>query len=139
MRGKDMKNKEVDSSCVCCALEIFIVTMRRHQKKVLLPFLHVLKTIKPRDRTIILAHLDDVTRDALYETIANVLSTPKLPMRKRLFLKSKLQPYKADLRFLADKKNSSSKKKKKLTQMGGGAIGHVLGTAVPLLLNLFAK
>jgi hypothetical protein len=110
------------------------------KKRVLLPLLQVLKSMKPEYRVIILSHLDDETRDSLYETITDVLNSDRVPFRRRLYLKSKLSPYKDHLRYLADRnKNSGYGKKKRLAQVGGGPMSHVLKTAIPLLLNIFPK
>ena len=109
------------------------------KKHVLLPLLNALRSVEPKQRIILMAHFDDKTRDAIYETIAHVLKSEKVPFAKRLFLKSKLTPYKSQLRILANKKKGSLQKKKKLAQIGGGPMSHVLSTAVPLLLNLFSK
>ena len=102
-----------------------------------LPLLEVLKQLRPDRRVIILQHFDDRTRDQIYEAIMHTLSSEKVPFRKRLFLRSKLLPYKNELRFLADKKRSAECKKKKLAQVGGGAMNYILRAAVPLLLNLY--
>jgi hypothetical protein len=107
--------------------------------KVLLPLLQVLKSLTSEQRTIVLAHLDDKTRDFIYETITTVLRSEKLPFRKRAALKEKLSPYKNDLRYISDKKKSRAQKKNRLTQLGGGPMAHVLKTAIPMLLNLFPK
>jgi hypothetical protein len=112
---------------------------RRGKRAVVLPLLHVLKSVKPEHRVILLAHLDDSSRDALYEAINQVLCSEKIPVRKRLFLKSKLEPYKGHLRYLADAKKGPVGKKKRLAQIGGGPMTHVLREAVPLLLDLFPK
>ena len=107
------------------------------QKKIILPLLNVLKKLPQDERVILMSHLDDVTRDAIYTAIASVLRSSEVPLRKRLFLKTKLEPYKDDLRFLADERKSGKLKKKRLVQLGGAPIGHVLKTAIPLLLNLY--
>jgi hypothetical protein len=112
---------------------------RGGKKSVVLPLLHVLKSVKPEHRVILLAHLDDPSRDALYEAINRVLKSDKLPARRRRFLKSKLEPYKDHLRYLADASKSPARKKKRLTQIGGGPMTYVLRDAVPLLLDLFPK
>ncbi len=104
-----------------------------------MPLLHVLRSLKPEKRVILLAHLDDGTRDRLYETISHVLRSDKVPFAKRLFLKSKLGPFKKDLRYLADTRRTSTQKKRRLAQIGGGPMTHVLGTAISLLLNLYSK
>lgn len=108
------------------------------KKHVLLPLLNALQTVKPEQRVILMAHFDDKTRDAIYETITHVLKSEKVPFAKRLFLKAKLSPYKNELRFLADKKKGAVKKREKLAQIGGGPMSHVLKAAVPLLLNIFS-
>lgn len=109
------------------------------KKAVVLPLLHALKSIKPEHRVIILAHLDDETRDALYEAITHVLRSDRIPFRKRLFLKSKLKPYKNHLRYLTSEKRSGEQKKKRLTQIGGGPMAYVLREAIPLLLDVFPR
>lgn len=108
-------------------------------KSVLLPLLHALKGVRPDHRVILMAHFDDKTRDALYETITNVLRSEKVPFEKRLFLKTKLAEHRDDLRYLSNKKKSSKQKQKRLAQIGGGPMSHVLDLAIPLLLNLYAK
>lgn len=95
--------------------------------------------MKPEHRMIMLAHLDDKTRDGIYETITHVLKSDAVPFRKRLFLKSKLAPHKKELRYLADRKKGPVQKRRKLAQIGGGPMTHVLKTAIPLLLNIFSK
>lgn len=117
------------------------MTRRRWPKrsKVVLPLLHVLKSIKPEQRQIILAHLDDSARDALYQTIGEVLRSDRVPFAKRLFLKSKLGPHRNDFRYLASPNKSATQKRKKLAQIGAGPMTHLLRTAIPLLMNLFPK
>lgn len=106
-------------------------------KKSLLPFLHVLKSLKARDRIIILAHLDDETRDSIYKTISQVLRSNKVPIQNKLYLRDKLKSHKDNLRYLINQKKSSTQKKKKLTQIGGSPLSVLLNTALPLMLNLF--
>lgn len=113
--------------------------VRKHRTAIVLPLLHVLKSLKPQQRVILLAHLDDKSRDALYQAIGHVLTTDKIPMRKRLFLKHQLSPHKEDLRFLCSKRHDSECKRRKLTQIGGGPMAHILRAAVPLMLNYYAK
>lgn len=93
--------------------------------------------MRPQHRVIVLAHLDDRTRDGIYDTVTRVLSAKKLPARKRQYLRRKLGPHKDLLRVLADSKRSRRVKAKVLPQVGAGPMTHVLGAAVPLLLNLF--
>ena len=105
-------------------------------KRVLLPLLHILKSMRSDHRVILMSHLDDEARDAIYQTIFKTLTSSKVPLRKRLFLKSKLLPYKSHLRYLASSSKPSRAKKRRLAQMGGGAMSDVLRVAIPLLINL---
>ncbi len=111
--------------------------MRTYRVKTVVPLLHVLRSVRPDHRVILLYHLDNESRDAVCEAVSRVLLSPKVPLKKRLFLKSKLKPYKTDLRYLADRTRPSSGRRRRLTQLGAGPLRHVLLTAVPLLMNLF--
>jgi hypothetical protein len=111
----------------------------RRKRDVLLPLLQVLKSLEPEQRIIILAHMDDRTRDAIYETITRVLTSDKIPFERRLRLKSELADHKDCFRCLVDKKSGKRERKKKLAQVGGGVMTPVLKAAIPLLLNMFEK
>lgn len=105
----------------------------------LVPLLNALKCVNSKDRIILLAHLDDKTRDDLYLTITSVLRSNKLPIETKLALKKKLHPHKDSLRCLITKGESKDIKKKKLAQIGGSPMKILLNTAVPLMLGLFPK
>lgn len=107
--------------------------------KVILPLLNVLRSIKPEQRQILLAHFDDSTRDLIYNTISEVLKSERIPLRQRLSLKTKLDPFKSDLRYLTHPRKGKSGKKKRLNQIGGGPMNHILKAAIPLLLNIFPQ
>lgn len=112
--------------------------VRHHaRRRAMIPLLSVLKSMRPEHRIVVLAHLDDATRDAIYETITDVLQSDKVPIQRRLFLRSKLADHRSDLRYLTDKKRSKIGKKKKLTQVGGAPMYHVLRAALPLMLQLY--
>lgn len=111
----------------------------QRSRKVILPLLNALRSIPHNQRVILLAHLSDSTRDHLYEAIARVLRSERVPFAKRLFLKSKLAPYRHQLRYLANERASPVRKRRALAQIGGGPMKHILGTAIPLMLNLFPK
>lgn len=114
--------------------------MAPHNKKlqqVMLPLIKVLHTMKPAHRIIVFEHLDDKTRDRIYAVIQHTLQCDKLPCNKRSFLRRKLSPYQQEFRELADKKSGRRKKKKLLLQMGGGPMQHVLGAAIPVMLDVF--
>lgn len=106
------------------------------RKKELLPLLSALRSMKPDHRVIVLSHFDDKTKDAIYATITNVLTSKKIPIEDRLNLKSRLCKHKDDLRVITCKHKSHCQKRKKLAQVGGGPMGHVLNQAIPLLLDL---
>lgn len=111
--------------------------MNKKNRKVILPLLHILKSLKPDQRIIVLAHLDDKTRDILYQTIVWVLRGKKLPHGSRQYLRSKLKSFQKEFRYLGDAGKTERSKKKKLMQIGGGPLKHVLSLAVPLLLDTF--
>lgn len=105
----------------------------------LIPLLNILKSMKSKDRIIILAHLDEETRDALCATINSVLTSAKVPIETKLKLKKKLYRHKDDFRHLSSEEATTSSKKKKLSQLGGNPMKVVLDAALPLLLDLFPK
>ncbi len=109
--------------------------LRSRRVRQFLPFLAVLQRMRPEHRVIILSHLDDATRDQLYETIRYVLRSDRVPFRRRLFLHSKLADHQKDLCYLTDRSKTSALKKKRLLQMGSGALSHVLRVAVPALYH----
>lgn len=107
------------------------------KKSELIPLLNVLKSLKSTDRVIILAHLDDNTRDDLYLTIESVLQSDKVPFEARIKLQKKLSPHKEQLRHIVDKSVSKQVKKKKLNQLGGNPLKLILNSALPLMLGQF--
>jgi len=113
---------------------------RLKRDEVMIPLLNVLKKLPSSSRVIILAHLDDKTRDKLYRTITLVLRSRKVPADRRQFLKARLAPFKKQLDVISGKKKFSSPlKKSKLLQVGGGPMKHILSTALSLLLKTFEK
>ncbi len=111
----------------------------RAQQAKLIPLLHVLRSLKSSDRVIILAHLDDETRDGLYATINSVLKSDKVPIETKLILNRKLRPHSGCLKHITCDKTSAKIKKKNLTQMGGGPLKVILQAALPLMLDLFPR
>ncbi len=109
------------------------------RKSSLIPLLHVLKSLKSSDRVIILAHLDDHTRDAIYKTVSKVLKSKKVPIQNRIHLRDNLCSFKSDFRYLMSKDSSPIQKKRKLTQLGGNPLSLILDTALPLMLDLFPR
>jgi len=105
-------------------------------RKEYLPFMQTLKQINPSHRTILLGHLNDETCEALYEAVKNVLENPKITPSRRAMLRKRLSPHKKVLRNLVKKSGSRSAKKKNLTKLGGNPLALILGTAIPLLLDV---
>lgn len=99
----------------------------------LIPMLQVLKSMKADDRIILLNHMNDRAKDALYKTITTLLTSKSLSAKKRKLLQKKLEP--------VAKKSPKGvvAKRKALVQLGGSPLSYVLKTALPLYLNLFAQ
>ena len=104
-----------------------------------LPFLQVLRELRPQQRSILLSHIDDESCEMVYEAVANVLKNSKVTSAQRRRLKKALEPHKKCLRTLISNKSSRSAKRKNLLAVGGFPIGMILSAALPLLLNLLTK
>mgnify|MGYP001556701501 CR=1 FL=1 len=109
-----------------------------------LPFLHVLSSLKPEQRVVLLGHLDHYTRDTLYDLVTRILSSKKLPLQKQIFLRNQIESGCRDhfvkknvMDALFKNKKSGITKRQALYQIGGGAMAHVLRTAVPMLLSIY--
>jgi len=111
----------------------------KNRLKVTLPLLHCLERMQPTHRSVILAHLDEPSREDIYQSVGEVLRSPEVPDARRLRLKRLLRPYKDNLRYLAREKASPVVKREKLKLIGGDGIKPVLSTAVPLLLDAFKR
>lgn len=103
------------------------------QMRELLPMLQVLKSMKADDRIILMSHLNDRAKDALYKTITHLLVSDTLPNNKKKLLHKKVGP------LLQGGKRSLSASRKAVVQFGGAPMNYVLRTAVPLYLGLFAQ
>lgn len=117
-------------------------SVRRVSKKRLreiLPFLQTFKDLRPAQRSIMLAHLDDKSCEILYEAVSNVLRNPTVSAAQRKRLRKVLQPHKHCLRSLISRSGSSANKRRKLQKIGGFPFSAILSTAIPLLLNLIAS
>lgn len=109
--------------------------MARGSVRSIIPLLHVLRSVNSDYRIIILSHLDDLTRDRIYEALTKVLTNDKLSFSQKLELKKKLGKHRHDLRCLMDTRKSAKVKKKKLLQMGGGPMSNVLSATFSHLLD----
>lgn len=120
-----------------------MAVLTRLQTKKLIPLLQVLRTLKPEQRVILLGHLDDVTRDGLYKTIAKVLNTKKLTPAQRRALHQHLAPYRGQLRVLVRARQrrrgsvDTPARRRCLAQVGaGGGLPILLKYGIPLLLSV---
>jgi hypothetical protein len=103
-----------------------------------LPLFQTLQEFKPREkRSILLAHLDDETCEALYEAVANVVKNDSIPIARRKKLRRLLEGHSSSLRYLADFHRSKKKKRKLLPTLGGSALSAVLDASIPLLLDAY--
>ena len=102
-----------------------------------MPLLDVLQSLPPDKMKILISHLDDKTRDGLYETIALTLTSPKISTQRRMQLRKKLLSHKDHLRNMMQVRQGPCAKKVKLMQMGGGPMKTMLKAAIPLLLSSF--
>lgn len=109
-------------------------SMKRLSK--ILPFLQTFKELRPSQRGIMLAHLDDSSCKILQETIANVLRNPSVSESRKKKLRKVLQPHKSALRNLARGSSSGGAKKKTLYKIGGLPLAAILSTAIPILLDV---
>lgn len=130
-------NEDQESSCVCIAGSAlkkskihFAGKNLRHQ----LPLLKVLRDIKPEQRTIILAHLDNQGCSTVINSVKKVLHNKKLNNHTRKKLIKTLSSQKNLFRKLISSKKG--KDRKQLLPAVGSGLGLVLGTAIPLLLEL---
>ena len=125
-----VKPKSLNHSHVGCFSE--------KQRKTILPLLNVLETLSGDDRVIVLAHLDDCSRNALTSLISMVIRSKHTHDIERALLRQELAPYKKDVRYLIDTKFKNKKKKKEhLVKIGGGPLRTILQTGIPILLKLF--
>ncbi len=105
-----------------------------------IPLFQVLATLNPARRVILLAHLNDETRDQIYQVVNHVLSGgPSMTVRKRRFLRSRLGPYKRHFRDLTNPRASKRRRKKAMYQVGGAPMTTVLRTAVPILFHIYSR
>jgi hypothetical protein len=104
--------------------------------RTILPFLQTMKELKPAQRGIMLAHLDDNSCQILCEAAANVLTNPRIT-KQRKKLREALLPHKKILRTLATTNGRNvGFKRKTLYKLGANPLGYILSAAVPLLLDL---
>ena len=97
------------------------------------PLLDVLRRMRPADRMILLPHFDAQTRDCIYEAVVKALSS-KVPIRSR---KRLLQKIKKSGTAPPHSRSTAKARRDTLVQLGGGPMGDLLKTSIPLLLNLF--
>ncbi len=95
--------------------------------------------MKAEDRIIMMSHLNNEAKDALYKTVTHVMSSENLSGGRRNRLKSKLSPYKKILSYFSSSRSTPSGRRKRVVQLGGSPMNYILNAALPLFVNLFAK
>ena len=105
----------------------------RNPKKII-TLLQVLKELKGYQRQIILDHLDDASCAAVSESILYLL---KKGASKDSKLKRCMSQNKVCLRSIINNK-STKKRKRALAKVGGGPLGFMLSSVLPLLVNLIS-
>lgn len=114
--------------------------MKTSTIKKVLPLLDTIKNIRPKQRVVLFSHMDDETRDMIYQSLTHLLTSQKVPVKTRLMLKKKLNPFRKSFQLLMDKKKSPKFKQKVLLQMGGApSMSYALRQAIPALLDMFKK
>jgi hypothetical protein len=108
------------------------------QRNTILPLLNVLEELDFNHRTIVLAHLDDCSRDALITLISIVIRSKHVQDVEQELLRQELAPYKKNIGYLVNNKFKNKKKKREnLVKIGGGPLSTILQTGIPILLRLF--
>ena len=110
------------------------------QIKEALILLQSISKLKPYDRPILLAHLDEKGIDAISNLVFNLLYNKniKFTPKKRKQIKQLLKQRINDYRKLAEKRRSFISKKR-IVKQHGGFIGALLGATIPLIADLIAK
>ena len=123
LRVKERKNK---------------IAMKDADRREILPLLGVLKSLPSPQRVIVLAHLDNKTRDKVYECVHLTLQDRSaLPHESKNRLRRRLWKEREDWRCLSCKRSPKALKRQKLLQLGGAPMGFLLKSMVPLMLRLY--
>jgi hypothetical protein len=101
----------------------------------LYPLLNVLARMEPEDRQTLIPFLKDAGCEAIYECIHNGLCSKDIPKKYRKHLRKKLKPDEDHFRCILDPNACGKKQLKKLQQIGGGGLGAILGTVLPILAD----
>ena len=106
--------------------------IRKFKKQV--PLLQVLKDITPEQRTIVLGSLDARACNSVVGCVRSVMKSKKLNKKTKDKLRKALSSQKDTLRKLIGEAKSS--RKRELLPSVGGGLGVLLGTAIPILLEV---
>ena len=87
--------------------------------------------------TSVLKCMNKHGRNAMYECIRNTLYHKGIPKFKQRELRTKLEPHKKDLKYLADGKRSEVRRRKLLVQKGG-ILPIILSVVAPLISSLLS-
>lgn len=103
-------------------------------------FLKTLKELKPKQRDVLLQHLDNNSCDILYDTVTNVLNSRLLTEKQKIQLQKKLLPHRSCLQDLSRASTHLPTRKKKISQAGTGSVLlPIISAAIPLLSKLRRK
>ena len=100
-------------------------------------FMWSLNSIGNTHQKNILPFLHDEACNKLYDCVWNALNNDGVANREKL--KKKLEPFKSDLRVLANLSLSKQKKRKRMDEVGGQFITPILAATVPILIDFLAS
>ena len=99
-----------------------------------IPLLKVLHELKPDQRTIVLASLDNKSCTAVVNCLRKLIKNKKLNRKTKTKLRKALGGQKETLRSLIY--DNRTKQRKELLPRVGGGLGVALGAAIPILLEI---
>ena len=104
-----------------------------------IPFLSVLSDLSPKQRSIIVGHLDAPSCKVICEVVAGLATSRNLTARQKSKLKKLYAVHKKCFQDVKKKKCSARVRRKRLGEVGGFPLGAILATAVPLLVQLVSS
>lgn len=106
--------------------------MKKCDIKRVYPLLEVLSRLEESDRQIIVEFLNEAGCEGLTECVHNGLWSKAIDLDKRKLIKTNLKKDEASYRCIL-KEGCSKKRHKKLVEVGGGGLGLILKSVLPLL------
>ena len=110
----------------------------RHLKSFLdaIPFLSVLSELGPKQRSIIVGHLDGPSCKVISKVVVGLANSRNLTAKQKSKLKRLYAVHKKCFQDVKTDKTSARLRRKRLGKVGGFPLGAILATAVPLLVQL---